>query len=137
MQWLMDNWTLLASLIAAVALAGIKVKNYLAMTAEEQEKAKKEARDRLVRAVSDWLLNAVIEAERDLGSGTGKLKIRAVYERALKVFGPELAQIITLEQLDELAQKPLEEMRKLLESNCNVSRYVHMGDWMRTGIIEA
>lgn len=125
MQWLIDNWTLIASLLAAIALASLKVRNYLRLSAEEQEKAEEAAKARLTQAVADWLLRAVTEAEKELGGGTGKLKIRAVYERAIEVFGPELTQVLTLEQLDALAQKPLDEMRKLLESNGAAAHYVN------------
>lgn len=123
MQWLVDNWTLLASVIAAFMLAAVKVRRYLQLSAEAQAKAREQAKDKLIRAVSDWLLYAVTEAERTLGDGTGKIKIREVYDRALARF-PELTYVITLEQLDELAQHPLEEMRKLLESNEAISAYV-------------
>lgn len=127
MQWLMDNWTLLASILAAAILASIKVKKYLQAEKEEQERMKQEARDKLIRAVSDWLLRAVTEAEKDLGSGTGKLKIREVYEKAVGLFGPEFTEIISLERLDEMAQKPLEEMRELLDKNYKLRAYVEGG----------
>lgn len=128
MQWLIDNWTLLASLLAAAALAVIKVQKYLKLSETDKAKAEEAAKAKLTNAVSDWLLRAVTEAERELGGGTGKLKIRAVYERALEVFGPELAQIITLEQLDAMAQTPLEEMRKMLEANSSAAEYVKQED---------
>lgn len=128
MQWLIDNWTLLASIIAAAVLASIKVVKYTKMSAEEKAAAEREARDKLIRAVSDWLLRAVSEAEKELGGGTGKLKIRAVYERAIEVFGPQIVNVITLEQLDEMAQKPLSEMRKMLESNSDAAKYVEGGE---------
>lgn len=124
MQWLIDNWTLLASLIAAAVLASIKVADYLNSDKAEQERLRKEAEERLRRAVADWLLKAVTEAEKELGAGTGKLKIREVYEHALRVFGPELAQVLTLEQLDTMAQRPLAEMRSMLQGNASAAEYV-------------
>lgn len=131
MQWLINNWTLLASIFAAVALAGIKVRNYLKLSAEEQKGAKQKAADRLIKAVSDWLLGALAEAEEDLGGGTGKIKIRAVYGKAIEIFGPELAQILTLEQLDAMAQAPLTELRDILKQKASEAEAKEGNDEVR------
>lgn len=127
MQWMIDNWTLLASVFAALMLAAIKVREYLRLSAEAQAAAKKQAKDQLIESISGWLLYAITEAEREFGDGTGRLKIAEVYDKALERY-PGLGYIITLEQLDELAQHPLEEMRRLLESNKAIAAYVSGGE---------
>lgn len=108
---------LIVSAAAFVAIVLYRYDQYRKMNKAEQEAAKKKAEENLRRAISDWLLKAVTDAEIALGSGTGKLKIRQVYERAVEVFGPAVYQVITLSQLDAMVQAPLEEMRKMLKSN--------------------
>lgn len=124
MTAIMDYWPIIASLAAFVALVIVKVEQYRKLDADAQAEAKKTAETNLRKAVSDWLLKAVIDAETELGTGTGKLKIRSVYERAIEIFGPTVYQVITLEQLDAMAQYPLEEMRHLLETNGAIADYV-------------
>lgn len=125
MKLLVENWSLIVALGAAIAIAVIRVRNYLKMSKAEQEAAIQKHKDDLIKGVNDWLLRGVTEAEKELGAETGKLKLRAVYERAIELFGSEIAEIFTLEQFDELVQKPLEELRKMLESNDAVKDYVN------------
>ena len=55
--------------------------------------------------------------------GTGKLKLRQVYDAFLTKF-PWLAPVITFEQFSGLVDDALEEMRKLLEDNKAVQQLV-------------
>lgn len=123
MRWIIDNWSLLAAILAAVAVAYIRVRKYL----EASDDEKKKQRDAMVKALEAWLLRGVTEAEKDLGGGTGKLKLRAVYERALELFGPGMAELVPFDEFDELVQGPLEEMRKMLEGNKAAANYVSAG----------
>lgn len=127
MKWVMDNWSLLVVVLSTIIVIAIRVANYLKLSDEEKAATNSKHRDATLKALSDWLLIAVTEAEKDLGSGTGKLKLRAVYEKAISLFGPELADMITLEQLDQLLQVPLEQMRNMLDSNANIRDYVDNG----------
>lgn len=124
LTFLVEWWPLIAAVGAAVGIAAIRVINYLRMSKEEQEAAIKAHQEALLKAVTDWLLRGVTEAEKELGSETGKLKLRAVYERAIELFGPEFAQLVSLEQFDKMVQAPLEEMRKMLENNQSAKIYV-------------
>ena len=76
--------------------------------------------------VREWLLYAVTMAEKELGSGTGKLKLRYVYDLFLTKF-PWLARFVTFEMFSELVDKALEEMRPMLEQNEKVSELVNGG----------
>lgn len=124
MKWLIENWSLIVAAGAAIAIAVIRVRNYLRMSKAEQEAAIERHKQALLQAVTEWALKGVTDAEKDLGAGTGKLKVRAAYEKAVEIFGPELVDILTLEQFDALIQKPLDELRKMLESNQGVYDYV-------------
>lgn len=79
--------------------------------------------ERLIR-VKEWLLYAVTEAEKELGSGTGKLKLRKVYDMFLDKFG-DISRLITFDMFSEMVDGALEEMRKLLETNKDINEYVY------------
>ena len=65
--------------------------------------------------VKNWLVYAVTLAESELGSGTGQLKLRSVYNMFVLRF-PKLSMIITFERFSELVDDALDIMRKMLEN---------------------
>lgn len=66
--------------------------------------------------IKKWLLWAIIEAEKELGSGTGKLKLSMVYDKFVKAF-PALAKIITIEKFTALVDEVLQEAEHLINTN--------------------
>ncbi len=70
-----------------------------------------------------WLLYAVCEAEKNLGTKTGELKLMAVYEAAVKTF-PWVKIFITFEQFKEYVDDALDEMKVLLDTNTSVKEYI-------------
>ena len=67
--FLLENWYLVVALMAVTGMVGVFIGRFLKMpTAEQREKVK------------EWLLWAVTQAEAELGSGTGKLKLRQTYD---------------------------------------------------------
>lgn len=108
MNWIVDNWCVLVGLIALVVAVGI----YLFQTDKKR--------------VLEWLLGAVTHAERELGSGTGKLKLRAVYDAFIEKF-PIFSKIISFDKFGGLVDKSLAEMKKILESNKAVQNFVNLG----------
>ena len=95
------------------------------MTKAEREAAIAKHKEQIIAAVKGWLLVGVTEAEKSFGSGTGDLKLRWCYEQALRIFGPELANILTLEQFDALVQEPLDILRKMIQDNPSAAAYVN------------
>ena len=73
--------------------------------------------------VKQWLLIAVTEAEKALGSGTGKLKLAYVYDLFVAKF-PWLVKIISFETFSSLVDEVLDDMRKLIDTNPNINEYV-------------
>ena len=69
-----------------------------------------------LKKVREWLLLAVTQAEKELGSKTGKLKLRTVYDAFLTKF-PWLAPVISFDRFSELVDDALEEMRDMLDKN--------------------
>ena len=105
MDFIMENWPLL---VAAAAIVGAAV----GLPTEKQ-----------LAKVKEWLLWAVTEAEKDLGGGTGKLKLRQVYDLFVQRF-PWLAKAVSFELFSSLVDEALEEMREMLDNNQAVKAFV-------------
>ena len=73
--------------------------------------------------VREWLLWAVTEAEKELGDGTGKLKLRQVYDLFVVRF-PWMAKAVSFELFSDLVDDALDEMREMLRSNKAVKALV-------------
>ena len=81
------------------------------------------SKDQQVVKVKEWLLFAVVEAEKHLGSGTGKIKLRFVYDMFVSKF-KYLSIIISFEQFSLLVDEALEEMKNIAKNNTSVSNYI-------------
>ena len=71
------------------------------------------------KKVKEWLRYAVIEAEKELGSGTGPVKLRAVYDMFITKF-PKLSVFISFNTFSEWVDVALDYMEKLLTDNKDV-----------------
>lgn len=105
MEFLINYWDLLVALVAIIVVAVIVVVQYL-----------KSPRSKQMEKVREWLLLAVIEAEKQLGGGTGKIKLRYVYDLFIQRFR-FMSLIISFEKFAQIVDEALEEMRHLLETN--------------------
>lgn len=75
------------------------------------------------KSAREWLLLAVTEAEKALGGGTGKLKLRQTYQAFIQNFGL-FARFVTFETFESWVNESLEQMKKMLETNKKVEEYV-------------
>ena len=75
------------------------------------------------KSVREWLLLAVTEAEKALGGGTGKLKLRQVYQAFITNFGL-FAKFVKFETFEIWVNESLEQMKKMLAENKKVEEYV-------------
>lgn len=73
--------------------------------------------------VIEWLKWAVVEAEKALGSGTGQLKLRQVYDWFCEKF-PILAAIVPFPVFSAWVDIALETMRKWLEIGNPIGNYI-------------
>ena len=111
MTWLVENWSLLVVIIAAGVVAGISIKHFMGMPTEEQ-----------IKNIKEWLLYAVIEAEKDLGGGTGRLKLRLVYDKFVIAF-PWAAKVVPFELFSQWVDEVLVTMEQILHNNTNIRVY--------------
>ena len=79
-----------------------------------------------MKMISEWLLLAVVQAEKELGSGTGEIKLRYVYDKFIQKFG-KMAMIISFEQFSNMVDIALDKMREMLSSNTQLVSYVNNG----------
>jgi hypothetical protein len=82
--------------------------------------------DKQVAKIEQWLLWAVTDAERFLGSGTGQLKLSFVYGSFVKAF-PWISRIVTVTMFSELVGKALVKMRDMLNKNAKAAIIVAGG----------
>ena len=68
-----------------------------------------------------WI--ALAEAEKELGGGTGQLKLRSVYDRFVVRF-PWVAMVLPFDVFSEMVDDALAEMRLMLAQNDKIRSYV-------------
>lgn len=112
MKFLIENWPLIVAALAVIAAVVAAVARFVGLPTEKQ-----------LEKVKEWLLWAVTEAEKDLGGGTGKLKLRQVYDLFVQRF-PWLAKAVSFELFSSLVDEALEEMREMLDNNQAVKAFV-------------
>ena len=77
-----------------------------------------------MKMISEWLLLAVVQAEKELGGGTGEIKLRYVYDKFIQKFS-KMAMIISFEQFSDMVDVALDKMRDMLSSNTQLANYVN------------
>ena len=105
MKFVIDYWYIIVAFAVVIVAAGIAVVWFLGLPRGAQ-----------LRKVREWLLLAVTNAEMELGSKTGKLKLRMVYDAFLTKF-PWLAPVISFDRFAKLVDDALDEMRDMLDKN--------------------
>ena len=112
MDFIAENLGVIIAIIITVAIAVIAAIKFYKSGTEKQ-----------IAKVREWLLYATSVAEKELGGGTGKLKLRFVYDMFVVKF-PWLAKIISFDRFSIIVDESLEEMNKLLATNDAVANYI-------------
>ena len=115
MEFFIGNWYIILAVLAVLAAAGIAGYRYFNLPGEAQ-----------LTKVREWLLWAVTGAEKELGGGTGKLKLRQVYDLFVTRFS-WLARIISFDLFSAMVDDALEDMREMLKNNKAVKELVEGG----------
>ena len=71
----------------------------------------------------NWLVWAVAEAEAVLGSKTGQLKLRYVYDMAVARF-PIAAKLIPFTVFSKMVDTALDIMRDMIENNTSIAEAI-------------
>lgn len=112
MEYIVENWFVIVGLMAVAAGTGYTAYVFTKMPSDKQ-----------LKKVEEWLLYAVTEAEHELGSGTGQIKLRYVYDMFVSRF-TWLAKTITFESFSLMVDDALKQMEKMLQSNVALKKWV-------------
>ncbi len=115
MNWMVENWFLVVALVAGASVAVWAVCRFSGLPTEKQKEK-----------IKEWLVWACIEAERELQSGTGQLKLRRVYDAFCTVPAfSAAAKLISFDTFSEWVKDALIEAKKMLAKNQNLALYVY------------
>lgn len=112
MDFFVNYWYLLVAAIAVLAMGGYAVYAFVKRPTTEQ-----------ISKVKEWLLYAVTVAEKELGSGTGQIKLRYTYDMFIAKF-PYLVKVIPFETFSLFVDEALDKFKGILESNTNLQSYI-------------
>ena len=115
MNFIMENWWLIIVTVAMVVAIFYAIRVFLKMPSDAQ-----------LASVQEWLLYAVAKAEKELGSGTGQLKLRYVYDMFILRF-PVVANLVSFAAFSMLVDEALEIFREMLDNNKSVNKYIGYG----------
>ncbi len=115
LTFLNQNWFLLVVIISVIVIAVRATQKFSELHSDEQ-----------MTKVQEWLLWAVVATEKELGSGTGVVKLRYCYDLFIKQF-PSLVTIISWDLFSQLVDEALTQMKHLLETNNDIKNYVEGG----------
>lgn len=102
----MDNITI--GIIAAIVLVAVIL---IALAIKQPKKVK------------EWLVYAVTLAEKDLGGGTGKIKLRKVYDMFVDKY-PVISFLVSFDTFCKWVDVALDTMNEMLKDNKNLKAYV-------------
>lgn len=114
-DFLINYWWTLVIAVAVIAVAAYSVYAFVKRPTTDQ-----------INKVKEWLLYAVTEAEKELGGGTGQIKLRYVYDMFLSKFS-FLTKVISFELFSKLVDEVLEKFRTMLDTNAKLKDYVESG----------
>lgn len=111
MTFITQNWTLILAALCLLVV-GIAMGYFLRLPSKVQ-----------IKKVKEWLLFACVTAEKELGGGTGQIKLRYVYDMFINKF-PLVARVISFDTFSFWVDAALVEMRTILETNIEVQELV-------------
>lgn len=83
----------------------------------------KSDRSTQINKIREWLLFAVIEAEKVLGSKTGEAKLSYVYNLFITKF-PIISNIISFEKFSSLVDEALVKMKEVLDNSEDLQKFI-------------
>lgn len=115
MKWILDNWYIVVGFLGIGIFIGVSIVKFFNLPTDQQ-----------IAKVKEWLKWAVTQAEKELGSGTGQLKLRYVYDLFVKQY-PDIAVIISFDAFSDYVSEALEWLNNQLETNPNLKNIVEGG----------
>lgn len=109
---MIDNVIIVCGIVILIGIIGLCLCWFFKLGKERQKEI-----------ILEWLLLAVIKAEKELGDGTGQLKLRFVYDLFIDKF-KFIAMFISFSQFSKLVDQALDIMRNMIDNNKQIKDYV-------------
>lgn len=109
---MIENVIITCGIVILIGIIGLCLCGFLKLSKERQKEI-----------IIEWLLLAVIKAEKELGDGTGQLKLRFVYDLFIDKFR-FISMLMSFSQFSKLVDQALDTMRDILDSNKQIKDYV-------------
>lgn len=113
MEFVLEYWYIILAAVVMAAVGIVLAVRFFKKPSSEQ-----------VAKVKEWLLMAVLEAEKQFGSGTGKLKLRSVYDLFVARF-PWIAKIVSFETFAQWVDEALDTVEQWLTEDA-IAEYVEI-----------
>jgi len=113
LELLIANWQIILGALIIISAAICTFIRFNRKSVKEQ-----------IAQVKEWLLYAVMAAEKELGSGTGAMKLRYVYDMFIVKF-PLLVALIPFSTFSEFVDEALDEFKKLLTTSPELRLYLN------------
>ena len=111
-MWLINNLDVIIGIICLLIVGGFAVYKFILL-----------GKDKQIIKVKEWLLYAVVQAEQALGNGTGKVKLRFVYDMFVSKF-KVISLLVSFDEFSDMVDEALDIMRDMLNNNQAVKQYV-------------
>ena len=105
MNVIFENISYMVMLIVIVMICVLYIIHFSKLSKEER-----------YEQIRGWLLQAVILAEKEFGSGTGALKLSSVYNQFCREL-PWLAQTVPFSRFSKYVDDALNEMKSIVKNN--------------------
>lgn len=112
MEFLIDNWILGVIVIALGVVLAAGFISFANLPSTQKNKK-----------IKEWLLYAVFQAEVELGEGKGSVKLRHVYDKFVDRY-KWVSLVISFEKFSRMVDEALSTMKKMLEEDEKVNKYV-------------
>lgn len=112
MDKIISNWYLIVAIFAVLISVISCIHNFIIMPKRDK-----------IEKVKEWLLYAIVKAEKELGSGTGEIKLRYVYNMFLEQF-PDIAKFLSFETFSAYVDEALEKVEEMLLRNDYLVEYI-------------
>ena len=112
MNFFVEYWYVIVGIVAVLAVAGFAIYKFAGLPTKDQ-----------IKKIKEWLLYDVTMAEKELGGGTGQIKLRNVYDLFIEKF-PVTVKLVSFETFSLWVDEALEIMKGMLETNKNVRALV-------------
>ena len=109
---MLENWEIIIGIICVIVVIVITAVKFFKLPTNEQ-----------LAKIKEVLLVWVIQAEKELGGGTGQVKLRYVYDLFVARF-PSIAKLVKFETFSLWVDEALAQMEEMLKANKSLENYV-------------